>query len=221
MEEQTPTTKSLNERYTDLINELYRSFNFFNEYFCENKLNEPLITIQGDKRRGSTYGWFGKDFWSENGNTETKFSEINLTAESLYREPDQVLETLLHEMAHLKNAQNDISDCNTKTQFHNKKFKTTAEHFGLIVSQKKGKGWAITELGPKAILAIDLLKPNAEVYKITRTPPLKEKNVTNTITLMVSVDYQDKIDFLIDKFDKKRKMAEKAIDLLYEKEKSE
>ncbi len=90
---------TLNFKLVKLINELYRSFNFFNHHFCKNELDEPIITIQGDKRKGSTYGWFGKDFWEESqGVKAKKVNEINLTAESLHRDYNEVLGTLLHEM---------------------------------------------------------------------------------------------------------------------------
>lgn len=208
---------NLNTKLVDLVNELYRSFYFFNEHFCKNKLNEPLITIQGDKRKGSTYGWFGKDFWEDNTTDQPKkISEINLTAESLYREPSQVLETLIHEMAHLKNAQNGIPDC-TKTQYHNDKFKKTAEEMGLVVSKIKGKGWASTALGEKAKLAIDLLVPNASVYKITRKPPEKVQPEPKTIGLSVDISYENKVEELVSHYGKKRTMTETAIDLLYNK----
>lgn len=209
---------SINDRYINLINELYRSFHFFNDYFCKGELKEPLITIQGDKRKGSTYGWFGKNFWSENTdeNTKTKLDELNLTAESLHREPVNVLETLLHEMAHLKNAQDNIFDC-TKTQYHNDKFKKAAEFFGLEVSRMKGKGWAKTALGEKAQAAIALLKPNNDLYKIVRTPPEILKPDPKTIMLAVDLSYQDKIDYLTNHLGKKRIVAETAIDMLYKK----
>lgn len=208
-------TNALNDKLVNLINELYRSFYFFNEHFCNNELHEPLITIQGDKRRGSTYGWFGKNFWEENvGSERKKVNEINLTAESLHREPEAVLETLLHEMAHLKNAQNDIFDC-TKTQYHNDKFKKAAESFGLGVSRMRGKGWAKTHLDEKAKEAIALLEPVVSAYKITRKPPEILTPEPKTIQLSIDISYQEKLDELLSHYGKKRVTAEAAIDLLY------
>jgi len=84
--------KTIQQKYTDLIEELYRSFDFFNEHFCKGELKRPIITTQGDKREGSTYGWFGKQFWLDNSAEEGVYiDELNLTAESLHRDPEQVL----------------------------------------------------------------------------------------------------------------------------------
>jgi len=206
--------KTIQQKYTDLIEELYRSFDFFNNHFCKGELKRPIITTQGDKREGSTYGWFGKQFWLDNSTEEGVYiDELNLTAESLHRDPEQVLGTLLHEMAHLKNAQADILDC-TKSQYHNDKFKKAAEFFGLEVSQSKGKGWAITKLDEKALGAIALLKPKTELYKITRKPPKVEKPEPKVIMLQVGLDYEEKIMKLEETYGKKREFTEKAIDLL-------
>jgi hypothetical protein len=207
--------KDIQEKYQLLIGELYRSFDFFNKYFCDGSLKKPIITIQGDKRKGSTYGWFGKDFWEDP--NKNFISELNLTAESLHREPKMVLETLLHEMAHLKNAQEDINDC-TATQFHNKKFKIAAEFFGLEVEKMRNKGWASTRLGSGALEAIELLKPEVDLYGIVRRPPMKVTKEPKTIPLTVDISYQEKIDFLMEVYDKKRELTEAAIDMLYNKE---
>ncbi len=207
--------KSIQQKYTDLIEELYRSFDFFNNHFCNGELKRPIITTQGDKREGSTYGWFGKQFWLDSSEEKSEYiDELNLTAESLHRDPEQVLETLLHEMAHLKNAQVDILDC-TKSQYHNDKFKKAAEFFGLNVSKMKGKGWAITTLGETAKGAIALLKPKIELYKIVRRPPKVEKPEPKVIMLQVGLDYEEKIMKLEETYGKKREFTEKAIDLLY------
>lgn len=203
-----------------LINELYRSFDFFNEYFCQNTLKRPIITIQGDKQLGTTYGWFGKGFWKENTEEgEVTIDELNLTAEALHREPKYVLETLLHEMAHLKNAQEDISDC-TSTQYHNEHFKKTAEFFGLVVDRLKGKGWAKTSLDLKATDAIEKLQPKVEIYQIVRTPPTKPKKDPTTISLNVGLEFGEMIEEMAGIYGGKRQMAEEALTLLHKKHKT-
>jgi hypothetical protein len=209
---------TMQQKYTSLLNELYRSFHFFNQHYCKGELKEPIITMQGDKRKGSTYGWFGKEFWTEYAdNKPVQVNEINLTAEALYRSPNEVLETLIHEMVHLKNSQEGINDC-TKTQYHNEAFKKVAESFGLTVERMRGKGWAKTSLGEQAQLAIDLLKPDVSVYNIARTPPEKITPEAKTISINIDLTYQEKLDYLEEAFGKKRAIAEAAIDLLYERQ---
>lgn len=88
---------------------------------------------------------------------------------------------------------------------------------GLVVSKIKGKGWASTALGEKAKLAIDLLVPNASVYKITRKPPEKVQPEPKTIGLSVDISYENKVEELVSHYGKKRTMTETAIDLLYNK----
>lgn len=205
----------IKDKQIALINELYRSFDFFNNHFCNNNLQRPLITLQGDNKR-STYGWFGGSFWNDSKDEKSKINELNLTAETLHREPTHVLGTLLHEMAHLKNFQEGIKDCNA-AQYHNKAFKISAEYFGLVVEKMKNKGYAITKLSDSSLTAIELLKPKIEVYCIVRNPPKKPKKDSEYITLQVDLSFKDKIDFLMNKIGKKREVAEEAIDLLYAK----
>jgi len=138
---------------------------------------------------------------------------------TFYRSPNDVLETLLHEMAHLKNAQNGVSDC-TATQYHNKDFKKADETFGLTVSRMKGKGWATTALNQAGKDAIELLQPKKELYNITRTPPLKLKKDPTTITLNIDISYEDKVEYLMGVYGKKRELAEEAIDMLYKAERA-
>ena len=108
-------------RSQQLHNELYRAFDFFNNVFAENKLPKVVITIQESGRRNA-YGWFGNGFWTDRLAGEA-VPEINLSAEYLTRGPEGLLETLLHEMAHLWNASvTKIRDC-SGGQYHNKHFK--------------------------------------------------------------------------------------------------
>ena len=97
-------------RSQKLYNELYRAFDHFNNAFADNKLPKVVITIQESGRRNA-YGWFGNGFWSDRLAGDS-VPEINLSAEYLSRGPDGLLETLLHEMAHLWNATvEQVRDC--------------------------------------------------------------------------------------------------------------
>lgn len=77
-------------------------------------------------------------------NGEESFNEIAFNLEH-FTSPEDLLSTLLHEVAHSLNHANGIEDCSSN-QYHNAKFKTQAEALGLKTIEIKGKGHAATEL---------------------------------------------------------------------------
>ena len=77
-------------------------------------------------------------------NNEEAFSEIAFNLEH-FTTPEELLSTLLHEVAHSINHMNGVEDCSSN-QYHNAKFKTQAEALGLKTIEVKGKGHASTEL---------------------------------------------------------------------------
>ena len=172
------------------IEELYRAFDFFNNRFAQGKLPKVIITIQ-EAGRKNAYGWFGESFWKD-GICEQGVCEINLSAEYMGRDPYAILETLIHEMAHLKNAINGIRDC-TSGQYHNKKFKTTAEEFGLNVKRSGNKGWAFTSLGEAAREAIDQFKPDQEILNSLQRRKVKRIREKRYLSLIVSADLEGRL----------------------------
>jgi hypothetical protein len=83
-------------------------------------------------------------------NGEESFNEIAFNLEH-FTTPEELLSTLLHEVAHSLNHANGIEDCSSN-QYHNAKFKAQAEALGLETHEIKGKGYAstsLTELGAK------------------------------------------------------------------------
>lgn len=164
-----------------LLKELYRAFDFFNERFMENELPKVVITIQESGRRNAL-GWFGNSFWSDKV-CEDGVSEINFSAEFMSRSAEAILETLLHEMAHLKNAIDGVRDC-TSGQYHNKHFKRTAERFGLIVERGGNKGYAFTSLGEDGIKAVKDFDPDRKIFsglKRKAAKPVTEKRYMSLI----------------------------------------
>jgi len=75
---------------------------------------------------------------------EEAFSEIAFNLEH-FTTPEELLSTLLHEVAHSINHMNGIEDCSSN-QYHNAKFKAQAEALGLETHEIKGKGHASTTL---------------------------------------------------------------------------
>ena len=177
------------KRKQSLINELYRAFDFFNDTFAEkngyDKLPKCIITIQNKGRRNAC-GWFSYGKWSDS-LTDKGVPEINISAEYTAGGTHNVLETLLHEMAHFWNAERDINDC-SGNQYHNKKFKTAAELFGLEVTRDSTRGWSYTELTSVSRDAIKALKPDYEAFRFLkrRADPVSQHN--KYTSLIVNTD---------------------------------
>lgn len=183
------------KRSQEVLRELYRAFDYFNEHLAKGSLPKVVITIQEAGRRNAL-GWFGKGFWSDQ-ICEDGVSEINLSAEYMSRKPEEILETLIHEMAHLKNACDGIRDC-TSGQYHNKHFKRTAEEFGLLVERSGNKGYAYTSIGEKAEKAIKAFNPNTKILsslKRKRVAAVREKRY---VSLIVGIEYEELIERGID-----------------------
>ena len=136
--------------YNKAVDVLQKAFIYFNEVLAEKELDKvPVITIQSKGRRAA-YGWFWDCTWKSGDDVRP---EINISAEHLSRSAHAIMETLIHEMAHMINAKRKVKDCNA-AQYHNKNFKTTAEAIGLTVSKMGTHGYAKTELGDKARVAV-------------------------------------------------------------------
>lgn len=125
------------------IDELQRCYRKLNAKYYGGELEDVVITIQSDPRK-MAYAWItiGKAW---NDKTENWYHEINMVAEYLNRDPDQVIASLLHEMAHLYNIMKGVQDCSRGGQYHNSNFKETAENHGLIAEHDKRYGWVITK----------------------------------------------------------------------------
>ena len=129
----------------EVTDHLVKAFEFFNHELGTN-LDTPVFTLIPNRGRQSYYGWYWQGRWKDGKKT---LPEINITADTLKRDVEDVCNTLIHEMAHYKNNVEKIVDCNAN-QYHNKHFKKRAEEFGLTVERMKNKGYAVTKLGEKA-----------------------------------------------------------------------
>ncbi len=159
-----------------IIEKLESLFSKFNEKFFNNELQIPVITVSPDTTKGA-YGWCTDwKAWSTEApkpikdlSTLTKeqldsmkkddgFYEINLCAEYLSRPFEQVAETLLHEMVHLYNLQEDVQDTSRGGTYHNQKYKDAAVAHGLTVEKDKKYGWNKTKLNDDAKAYVDSLQ---------------------------------------------------------------
>lgn len=155
----------------DSTNEMYRWFDILNEKYFNNELPRPVITIQ--KTRKNNLGHFTLDkVWTDVEKEEGMFYEINIASQSLNRDINEIVGTLLHECVHFYNKIKDIKDCSGN--IHNKKFKKKAEEVGLIVTKGKSVGWGYTTNGDELNNFItEVIKPNKEVFQYYCSFPLK------------------------------------------------
>jgi len=148
------------------IAELQRFFTILNNHYFNNELERPIITIQTDTTTGA-YGWITvSKVW--NREDEEQYREINLCAEYLNRNPEEVIATLLHEMCHLYNIQNEIKDTSRSGTYHNTKFKKTAETRGLHVEKCEKYGHCITTPTFGLLQLLDENKLNNDCFKLNR-----------------------------------------------------
>lgn len=148
----------------NIIQKLEDLFQQFNDKFYDGQVQIPVITVSPDMTKGA-YGWCTSwKAWkkaespaddADKQEEATGYYEINLCAEHLARPFTEVCATLLHEMVHLWNLQNEVQDTSRGGTYHNKKFKQVAEEHGLIIEQHPKYGWTITTLNDEAKAFID------------------------------------------------------------------
>lgn len=110
----------------------------------------PVVLIPAPNPHCQTnvLGHFAPLRWKPREGDDDRYHEVVVVAEHLNRSAAEIFETLLHEAAHALNFSRGIHDCSA-SQYHNKKFKTTAEDLGLLVSQVRHYGFAMTSLLPE------------------------------------------------------------------------
>ena len=149
------------------IEALERIFDRFNKRFFNSALLKPTITLsQKGTKMAKTQGWCTEEkVWvrTRDGQEVDRHHEINICPEYLNRPPEEICETLLHEMVHLYNITNGIKDCSSNGQYHNKQFKTSAKAHGLIAEKVRNYGYAKTSLNPEAAELIKRLDLTAFV----------------------------------------------------------
>lgn len=126
--------------YNRVAGYLNKIFDLLNAEYFESTLSRPTITIQSTPR---AYGHFtlNDDTWvSSIGGSH----EINIGAGTLSRPIEEICATLLHEMVHYFNYNNQVQDCSRGNTYHNRRFKEAAEQRGLMVEHSKKYGWSHT-----------------------------------------------------------------------------
>lgn len=180
---------SLRPLYKLLEHVYFKTVQFIGEktddsFFDKMMTSHPVIVIQSKGQRSLT-GWCAPERWASG---EDKINEITITAELLTRQPEEIIETLIHEAVHHGNALHKVQDC-TASGRHNAKFKARAEQIGLTVTKDGYKGWAKTELGEDLVKFVDSLEIDGDVFGLARLiPEKKETKPSNVLKYICSCD---------------------------------
>lgn len=150
-----------------------------------------ILPAPAQRGRLNVLGHFAPVRWKTRRASDDLLHEVVVVAEHLDRTADDIFETLVHEAAHALNFARGIHDCSPTSQYHNSRFKETAEELGLEVAKVPNYGWAYTALaeGTKAyysdvIAALDLTlvhrrKPTLVVV-VPTTPPVGGETPTRS-----------------------------------------
>lgn len=104
---------------------LQNAYDYFNTVFFNDSLQQCLITLQ---RRKNVAGYFARDRFATMKNGQV-VHELSLNPE-FFHKPVEVLQTLAHEMAHVKEFQDGTS---SRNGYHNKQWsKIMVEEIGLL-----------------------------------------------------------------------------------------
>jgi len=107
---------------------------------------EVVMTIAGGSLKGGVkLGHFAPDRWQRG---VDRLPELFVGGEGLASGGAAVMATLLHEAAHGAAHERGIQDTSRQGRWHNLKFKTIAESFGLAIEQDKRIGWSTTHTTP-------------------------------------------------------------------------
>lgn len=152
----------------DIITELYKAFRLMNNKYYNNCLPEPAILIQNRGNKKNVLGWCTVNkLWDDKSLNEKKY-EIAIISEYLNRGIYSVISTLMHEMVHLYNLENNIKDTSRNGTYHNKRFKAEAEAHGLLIDFDKNIGWSPTKLNTESIEIINNANLNKSAFMISR-----------------------------------------------------
>ncbi len=138
----------------DFEKELTRIYDRFNRHFWNNELPEVIITFHATK---SAHGHMADAPTWTSGSNRQKY-ELNISAYTIDRTPNEICAAILHEQCHLYDLLHGIKDTSNKGRYHNKRFKKTAEDHGLNVKNEETAGWCHTELDNEAKAYVKRLK---------------------------------------------------------------
>lgn len=141
--------------------ELQRAYDYFNRRFLGGSLPKTVcISIDTNTKNYYGYTYFStvwlteKDFWYH----------IAVTTSAIRLGTNGLLRVLLHEMAHVYNANLGYEDT-SEQQYHTQDFRDVARLLGLATRERcKSYGYAKTSLAERGAEAIAKLNPVQSVY---------------------------------------------------------
>lgn len=144
------------------VGQLEKMYNTLNHDFYGGALPTPIITVQS---KPGTWGHctIGKVWKRKDGETY----EMNIAAEVLDREIEEILDTLLHEMVHLYCRENGIQEVSRGRKYHKGRFKELAEKCGLVCVKQGQYGWNTVGKDNDTLIEYALSKGWTEI-KISR-----------------------------------------------------
>lgn len=150
------------------VQQIEYQYSILNDRYYKGELPIPVITVSSDSKKKGILGWCSvQKVWKKGKNptavelqgmsedelkayADEGYYEINICAEYLTRPIEEVCETILHEMAHLYNAEHGIEDTSRNGYYHNKHYMETAAAHGLKVEKSKKYGYNMTFLTDEA-----------------------------------------------------------------------
>lgn len=162
--------KSGSNPVSDLLGELQRAYDYFNQVFFGGILPpEVAITVLRGHGRGDPLGYYCGRAWHWGRNTPTDLIAVSVLA--VERGPDAALGTLLHEMVHYRNDHFGLVDCTNHGFYHNRHFRDSAVLAGLLCAERHTTlGYGVTGLGDRARWAIERLHPKGDVFRQADLP---------------------------------------------------
>lgn len=153
----------------DIEKELTRIFDRFNHHFWNDELPEVIITFK-PTRNAHGHMTVEKVWISD---TEEDKYELNISAYTINRPPEEVCATLLHEQCHLYCRIKNIQETSNNHRYHNEKFKKVAEEHGLDCEKVGYIGWSKTKLNEDALKYFKRLNIKNFAYRYVKTTPKK------------------------------------------------
>jgi len=118
------------------VGQLEKMYNTLNLDFFEGALSTPIVTVQS---KPGTWGHCSTaKIWKQK---DGETYELNIAAESLSANIEDIIDTLMHEMVHLYCLENGIQDVSRGGKYHNGRFKAEAEKRGLTCFKAGAYGW--------------------------------------------------------------------------------